>query len=69
MRGGEPVAPETWTAKTSPSGAHRFRVDFDALEMPAAMSIQLDASVTDVNRQRGARTRASSSTRRTCTWA
>ncbi len=49
--GGETIAPETWTAKTSPSGAHRLRIDFDALEKPGPMSIQLDASVTDVNRQ------------------
>jgi alpha-2-macroglobulin len=50
-RGGEAPQAETWTAKTSSAGAHRLRIDFDALEKPGPMSIQLDASVTDVNRQ------------------
>ncbi len=50
-RGSEAPPAETWTAKTSSSGAHRLRIDFDALEKPGPMSIQLDASVTDVNRQ------------------
>jgi uncharacterized protein YfaS (alpha-2-macroglobulin family) len=42
---------ETWTAKTSPSGSHRLRIDFDALERPGPLSLQLSATVTDVNRQ------------------
>ena len=41
----------TWTSKTGPTGAHRLRVDFDALERPRPLSIQLNASVVDVNRQ------------------
>ena len=41
----------TFTSKTGPTGAHRLRVDFDALERPRPLSIQLSASVVDVNRQ------------------
>jgi uncharacterized protein YfaS (alpha-2-macroglobulin family) len=42
---------ETWTGHTNPQGAHRMRVDFDALEPPYPMALALNASVTDVNRQ------------------
>jgi uncharacterized protein YfaS (alpha-2-macroglobulin family) len=42
---------ETWKGHTNPQGAHRLRVDFDALEPAYPMSLQLSASVMDVNRQ------------------
>jgi hypothetical protein len=42
---------ETWSAHTTPGGDHRLRVDFDALEPAYPMSLQLEATVTDVNRQ------------------
>jgi uncharacterized protein YfaS (alpha-2-macroglobulin family) len=42
---------ETWTGRTDPSGGHRLRVDFDALEPAYPMSLTLQGSVMDVNRQ------------------
>ncbi|MBK6693678.1 MAG: hypothetical protein IPG50_15940 [Myxococcales bacterium] len=42
---------ETWTARTSAAGEHRLRIDFDAVEPPYPMNIELQATVTDVNRQ------------------
>ena len=41
----------SWSATTGPNGSHRLRIDFDALERPRPLSINLTASVTDVNRQ------------------
>src|SRR5262249_5385222 len=41
----------TWTAKTSSSGSHRLRIDYDGLEKPGPLSLYLSAQVTDVNRQ------------------
>ncbi len=55
VRRGKPGEAEdrsvTWSAKTDSEGAHRLRVDFDGSDPPYAMSLNLQASVTDVNRQ------------------
>jgi alpha-2-macroglobulin len=48
-RGGSSV--RTFTARTDPSGRHVLRVDLRSLTPPRAMSLQAEASVTDVNRQ------------------
>ena len=48
---GDKSSSETWSAKTSPQGLHRLRVDFDALEPGYPMQLALGANVTDVNRQ------------------
>ena len=45
---------ETWTAQTNASGAHRLRVDFDAVEPSYPMSLAFTAHVEDVNRQQWA---------------
>lgn len=42
---------ETWEGKTNPAGAHRIRLDFDALDPAYPMSLRVNGSVTDVNRQ------------------
>ena len=42
---------QTWAGKTGPTGSHRLRVDFDALEKPGPLSINMSATVMDVNRQ------------------
>jgi uncharacterized protein YfaS (alpha-2-macroglobulin family) len=42
---------ETWTAQTDGEGKHRLRIDFDAIEPPYPMALEMEASVTDVNRQ------------------
>jgi len=42
---------ETWTAQTDGDGSHRLRIDFDAIDPPYPMTLELEASVTDVNRQ------------------
>jgi hypothetical protein len=42
---------ETWEGKTNPGGAHRIRLDFDALDPAYPMSLNVNGSVTDVNRQ------------------
>jgi hypothetical protein len=43
--------PEEWRARTGPDGAHRLRVDFDALAPYFPRSLDLEATVTDVNQQ------------------
>lgn len=43
--------PETWEGRTDPAGEHRLRVDFDAVDPPYPMSLDLQATITDVNRQ------------------
>ncbi len=45
---------ETWSAKTDSSGAHRLRIDFDAVEPAYPMKLDLTAQVEDVNRQQWA---------------
>jgi hypothetical protein len=47
-RGGEP---ETFPGRTGPSGEHRVRVDFDALDPAYPMNLRFEGTVTDVNRQ------------------
>lgn len=42
---------ETWTSTTSGQGVHRLRLDFDAVEPPYPMQLDLTGQVTDVNRQ------------------
>jgi len=42
---------ESWDARTGPGGRHRLRIDFDALEQAYARNLELEATVTDVNRQ------------------
>jgi alpha-2-macroglobulin len=42
---------ETWEGVTDAQGAHRLRVDLDVLEPSYPISLALNASVTDVNRQ------------------
>jgi len=42
---------ETWTATTSSQGHHRLRLDFDGVEPAYPMSLELQGTVTDVNRQ------------------
>ena len=42
---------ETWSARTSAAGEHRLRIDFDSLTPAYPMSLALEASITDVNRQ------------------
>lgn len=37
--------------KTDGGGAHRLRIDFEALNPPRAMDVRAEATVTDVNRQ------------------
>ena len=44
-------ADETWEARTQAGGQHRLRIDFDALEPAYPRKLDLEASVTDVNRQ------------------
>ncbi|APR85542.1 Hypothetical protein A7982_10891 [Minicystis rosea] len=43
--------PETWSGRTDASGEHRLRIDFDAVEPSYPMTLQCDATITDVNRQ------------------
>ncbi|MBN2194034.1 MAG: Ig-like domain-containing protein [Polyangiaceae bacterium] len=43
--------PEIWEARTGPDGAHRLRIDFDALPPHYPRSLDLEATVTDVNSQ------------------
>jgi alpha-2-macroglobulin len=45
---------ETWTSHTNAKGAHRLRVDFDALEPPFPMQLALTAQVEDLNHQQWA---------------
>lgn len=45
---------ETWTAQTDGAGAHRLRLDFDAVDPPFPMKLDLTAEVVDVNRQQWA---------------
>jgi uncharacterized protein YfaS (alpha-2-macroglobulin family) len=47
----ERVARETWKSKTDGEGRHRLRIDFDALTPAYPRQIDLQATVTDVNRQ------------------
>ncbi len=47
----EPSAPEEWRARTGPEGAHRLRIDFDALAPYFPRRLGLEATVTDVNQQ------------------
>jgi uncharacterized protein YfaS (alpha-2-macroglobulin family) len=42
---------ETWKGRTNPTGTHRIRLDFDALEPPYPMSLSVHGAVQDVNRQ------------------
>ncbi len=49
--GKQPRTNEQWKGNTNPQGAHHMRVDFDALEPAYPMSLSLNASVMDVNRQ------------------
>jgi alpha-2-macroglobulin len=42
---------ETWTAKTSAQGHHRLRIDFEGVEPSYPMSLAIQGTVTDVNRQ------------------
>lgn len=51
MAGAAKTDTETWSARTSSSGEHALRIDFDAVEPAYPMSLALEASVTDVNRQ------------------
>ncbi|MCA9593081.1 MAG: hypothetical protein KC776_07215, partial [Myxococcales bacterium] len=44
-------AEETWKAKTDADGSHRLRIDFDALSPAFPRKIDLEARITDVNRQ------------------
>ncbi|HEX6764244.1 MAG TPA: Ig-like domain-containing protein, partial [Polyangiaceae bacterium] len=44
-------ATETWEARTSAGGEHRLRIDFDALDPAYPRALELEASVSDVNRQ------------------
>jgi uncharacterized protein YfaS (alpha-2-macroglobulin family) len=41
----------SWQARTTTTGEHRLRIDFDALEPAYPRSIELEASVRDVNMQ------------------
>ena len=43
--------PESWAARTAAGGAHRLRIDFDALDPAYPRELSLEATVTDVNRQ------------------
>jgi len=45
---------ESWASHTNPQGVHRIRLDFDALDPPYPMSLELTAHVEDVNRQQWA---------------
>jgi uncharacterized protein YfaS (alpha-2-macroglobulin family) len=45
------TAKAEWTSKTDATGRHRLRVDFDALDPAYPRQLDLQASVTDVNRQ------------------
>ena len=47
----ERAEPEEWRGRTGPDGAHRLRVDFDALAPYFPRSLDLEATVTDVNQQ------------------
>ncbi len=40
-----------WTGRTGASGEHRVRLDFDAVDPPYPMSLDVEATVVDVNRQ------------------
>ena len=44
-------ASESWSARTTAGGEHRLRIDFDALDPAYPRNLELEASVTDVNRQ------------------
>jgi alpha-2-macroglobulin len=44
-------ADENWEAKTTGGGQHRLRIDFEALDPAYPRKLDLEASVTDVNRQ------------------
>ncbi|MBX3192977.1 MAG: Ig-like domain-containing protein [Labilithrix sp.] len=50
----EDVKTETWKSQTNPQGVHRIRLDFDALDPPYPMSLELTGQVEDVNRQQWA---------------
>ncbi len=47
----KPGETETWKARTAAGGEHRLRVDFDGLTPAFSRNIELQATVTDVNRQ------------------
>ncbi len=56
-RGGLPkidVKTENWTSQTDPQGVHRIRLDFEAVDPPYPMKLDLAAHVVDVNRQQWA---------------
>src|SRR5947209_8182935 len=42
---------ETFTGHTDAAGKHRLKIDFDSVNPPRASNLNLQASVTDVNRQ------------------
>ena len=44
-------ADETWEARTHAGGQHRLRLDFDSLEPAYPRKLDLEATITDVNRQ------------------
>jgi len=46
-----PPTSATWTGHTDSQGAHRLRLDFEPLDPAYPMSLALNASVMDVNRQ------------------
>jgi hypothetical protein len=50
----ETTKTETWQSHTNPQGVHRLRVDFDALDPPYPMHLDLRGQVEDVNRQQWA---------------
>ncbi|MDR2013501.1 MAG: Ig-like domain-containing protein [Rhodanobacter sp.] len=45
---------QTWSSATNAQGLHRIRLDFDALDPPYPMHLDLTGNVTDVNRQQWA---------------
>ena len=47
---------ETWSSVTDGEGKHRLRIDFDALDPAYPMDLRIEASLSDVNRQRFAST-------------
>jgi uncharacterized protein YfaS (alpha-2-macroglobulin family) len=51
IQGSDKPDHEEWKARTSAAGEHRLRIDFDAVEPPYPLTLDLEASVTDVNRQ------------------
>jgi uncharacterized protein YfaS (alpha-2-macroglobulin family) len=42
---------ETWKGRTNPTGTHRIKLEFDALDPPYPMSLSVHGNVQDVNRQ------------------